>query len=276
MQNCCFPEMARTIYEQAGSNEAAHAIFWLMAELGKQTDEINIKALADSLGFNKQRTWRLVRRLISDGILIRKTVTEPLHNRNTDCNKDRNTHAQRLIVTIQYSKLFEKLNRDTNRNTNRNTTVTEPFTKPSEIITLQQPSKPVEKPVDKPKKGEAKSTKVVEAYSQAYANAYNGVRPVRNAKLNSIACRIIDAVGEDVAIQVVQFYLTHRGSWYVQKKHELEYCLKDVQGLRTEMLAGFQITNSMANKLDKNSEMDQTLAAYRKMKAQKAANDIGF
>lgn len=106
------------------------------------------------------------------------------------------------------------------------------------------------------------------AYALAYAGSY-GTAPMRNAKNNALCKQLVDRLGMDEAEKVVRFYLTHRNSFYVQRTHPLDLCVRDAEGLRTQMIAGHRITSADARRIDDNQTTDQTFAAVTaKLKAE--------
>jgi len=131
----------------------------------------------------------------------------------------------------------------------------------SSVATYSSPVAPAPGPVQindpkpKPKKATEPSegTEVWAAYSDAYRYRYR-VEPVRNARANANCKDLVKRLGKNEAIQVVQFYLGHNHSWYVQKSHAIGLCLADAESLHTQMLTNNQVTSSQAQKLDKGSE----------------------
>ena len=45
---------------------------------------------------------------------------------------------------------------------------------------------------------------------------------------------MVDSLGEEKAIEIVKFYLTHNNAWYLGKAHSLQQCLADAEKLHTE------------------------------------------
>lgn len=80
----------------------------------------------------------------------------------------------------------------------------------------------------------SKSGRVVSAYAEAYLVKYQ-VSPLINAKTNSIACKIVDALGEDHAIEVVRHYLTVSDRFIDSNKHSIGVCLSRIDALSTEV-----------------------------------------
>lgn len=103
-------------------------------------------------------------------------------------------------------------------------------------------------------------TFVWEAYSSAYDKQY-GHLPIRNAKVNALCSQLVKRIGKS-APEVAAFYVSHRASWYVQKLHMLEYCVKDAEKLYTEFQAGIQMTNQQAKQCDFKQSLDEAGDAY--------------
>ena len=102
----------------------------------------------------------------------------------------------------------------------------------------------------------------------AYAGVY-GHAPPRNQKQNALCKQLAQRLGPDAAESVARFYLTHRNRFYVEKTHQLEYCVKDAEGLLTQMRAGYRITTADARRVDHQQTNDQTFAAVTaKLKAE--------
>lgn len=111
-------------------------------------------------------------------------------------------------------------------------------------------------------------SRVWDAYEAAYFLRY-GQKPVRNAKTNGQCSQLVGRLGANVAIAVVRFFLTHDNRWYVQSIHALGCCLKDAEGLHTQMLGNHRISANGANHVDASLENRQNFAAvHEKLKAE--------
>lgn len=121
------------------------------------------------------------------------------------------------------------------------------------VLSLDQP---------KPKKARAApgektaSSQVWSAYVAAYERRY-GHAPPSNAKGYALSSQLVARLGADDAIRVVAFYLTHNGAYYVRGVHPLGACLKDAEGLHTQMLAGHRMTVSEAHRADQGQGIMQ-------------------
>lgn len=113
------------------------------------------------------------------------------------------------------------------------------------------------KPVSPPSNG----TLVFDAYRQAYERRY-GVGPIRNGKVNSICSTIVQQVGIDEGKALMHFYLQQNVSWYLQKSHAIEYALKDLQALRTNMLNNKAMSSREAQQADKQQAQQNVLDDY--------------
>lgn len=94
------------------------------------------------------------------------------------------------------------------------------------------------KPPKQPKSPKAqkppKTRAIWEVFSQAKFNRY-GVEPLNNVKSRSILSKLIDYVGEDVAIDLVRFYFQHPLSKYSTNGHPLSLLILDCDWLYTQM-----------------------------------------
>lgn len=122
--------------------------------------------------------------------------------------------------------------------------------------------------IAKPLKTEAKSNQVWEAYATAYQDRY-GVLPVRNAKVNSQLCQVVDRLGTE-APAVAGFYLHHNSEWYIKQAHAAQYLLNDAEKLRTEWATNRQITTKAAREAD---QRQTTRNSYDRLEAKYAAID---
>jgi hypothetical protein len=115
---------------------------------------------------------------------------------------------------------------------------------------------------------ESKKTKVptdgalvYEAYRDAFQRRY-GQDPIRNAKVNSVCSQVVKQIGVDEGQAVMHFYLQQNVSWYVQKSHAIEYALKDLQALRTNMLNNKAMSAREAQQVDKQQAQKNVLEDY--------------
>jgi len=83
---------------------------------------------------------------------------------------------------------------------------------------LDKPENSMISPSSKKKKGEPLTAKVWEAYSKAFEERYKTL-PLRNVTVNSQLASFVKRVGEDLAPEVIAFYVRHRGAFYSQKMH---------------------------------------------------------
>ena len=93
--------------------------------------------------------------------------------------------------------------------------------------------------------------KIWAAYSEAYKLRYK-CEPIRNAVVNSKISQLGKRVGDD-ALEIVKFYLNHNDSFYVKSMHDIGLCLKDCEGLATQLKRGRAITYKDACKFEQQS-----------------------
>jgi len=151
-------------------------------------------------------------------------ITTPEHNRSDQNNSDHN-NSEHIDTKEERSSKKEATHSQTNI-----------------IVTRGKPVRP-----------KTDGSKVWESYSTAYERRY-GVKPIRNAKTNSLCSRLVGLVGADVAPSVADYYLTSRNAWYIQKGHNLESLVADAGKLHTEWLTGRRITQTKAIEDDRLQE----------------------
>ena len=88
------------------------------------------------------------------------------------------------------------------------------------------------------------------SYSDAYFKRY-GSEPVRNKKVNSMLCQLVERLGEEEAPFVSAFYVGHNGAWYVKNGHAVDQLLRDAEKLRTEWATGKTVTDTQAKQKDR-------------------------
>lgn len=262
---------------------------WLVGRVGKSTKVVNIRELARELECSNHRIKRQLTQLEALKMIeIAGTVA------GTSLGRGYNTLTLKFTVSIRFDNIFRDtlvgrrwdvagttLGTASKYDESRSPCdvgVVIPMPKPESAPKNGPQDCPPEQPQTKtpPKRSKrpdkaSKSGAVVQAYFDAMEAKY-GVRPRSSAKINSIACRLIDEIGEDDSVEVVKFYVTHNNSWYVQKGHQIEWCYKDAQKLRTEWLAGVQVTSTMAREVDRHGATDQNIKQYLRMKRQ--ADDV--
>lgn len=124
-----------------------------------------------------------------------------------------------------------------------------------EVVGVVKPARKT-KGADKPSGAETWA-----AYSAAYATRY-GIEPVRNAKVNGLISKFVQAVGAQDAPDVAAFYVSLNSSWYVGKGHAVQFLLADAEKIRTEWATGTQITQTAAHQSDK---LQATGSIYKKL-----------
>lgn len=101
-----------------------------------------------------------------------------------------------------------------------------------------------------------------EAYKSAYEKKYR-VTPVRNAKTNSVISNLGKRLGSE-AVQVVEFFVRHPSSFYINKTHDIACCLHDAESLRTQMVRGQAITRSDLKRYEQAQERNSLREAIER------------
>lgn len=118
--------------------------------------------------------------------------------------------------------------------------------------------------VEKPEKLENTKLlnfKIWEAYRSAYFKRYN-VDPVRNASTNAKISQLGKRLGEE-SVSVVLFYLGHNDSFYLKNQHSIGLCLRDCEGLRTQMIRGKAVTSNDVRNFEKQQNVYELTKAIR-------------
>lgn len=106
-------------------------------------------------------------------------------------------------------------------------------------------------PFKKQKSNPQDNKRVKQAYVDAYVARY-GVQPVtQNAKFNSNVAKMVNLIGVEDAIKVVEFYLRHNDGFYLKTTHSFAICLRDCETLRTQMLRKKAITSNDVKNFEK-------------------------
>lgn len=134
------------------------------------------------------------------------------------------------------------------------------FQKLDKITELLEDIKTNKRITKKPPK-EPKSQRAWELYSELFKKRYN-VDPVRNLKSNVNLCQLIDRVGADFALKVIEFYLYNNDYKYVKAMHPVKYLVMDAETLFTEMMQGRRVTRDKAIKTDK---LDQNIQVAKEV-----------
>ena len=100
-----------------------------------------------------------------------------------------------------------------------------------------------------------RSAETYESYRAAYHGRY-GVNPVRNQKVNSLLCKLVEHLGVE-APQVAAFYLTHNNPFYVAKRHPVNLLLADAEGLRTQWATNTKATTSEARNAEQKDDINE-------------------
>lgn len=97
------------------------------------------------------------------------------------------------------------------------------------------------------------------SYSDAYFKRY-GVEPTRNGKVNSAVSQFVKRVGEVDSPSVLEFFVSHNLSFYVQNMHSITLALRDAESLHTQWKKGHAITQTDIRKYEKQQSTNDTLA----------------
>lgn len=128
----------------------------------------------------------------------------------------------------------------------------------SDSNNLKKPRKPKKQETDEQK---ALNLKIWESYKTAYFNRWS-VEAVKNEKTNSQISQLGKRLGSE-AIEVVKFYVTHNDSFYLKTQHPIGLCLRDAEGLRTQMLRGKPITSNDVRNFEKQQNYFELKKAIR-------------
>jgi len=104
-------------------------------------------------------------------------------------------------------------------------------------------------PEKKRKRPEPITARPWEAYSAAFLEKYK-TPPVRNLTVNSQLASFVKRVGEDLAPEVISFYVRHPGQFYSQAMHPISLALRDAEKLAAEYRSRRLITTAGARKSD--------------------------
>ena len=130
-------------------------------------------------------------------------------------------------------------------------------------------------PADKPKKSSnPANAQTWQAYRQAYLQRY-GIEPLRNAQTNALIANLVKSVGGQEAPQLVAYYLTHNGYYFVRERHSLKALIASLQAIRTDWLTGQQMTQTQAKQTENtqsNFDTLQRVLAMREAQRQARGN----
>jgi hypothetical protein len=93
----------------------------------------------------------------------------------------------------------------------------------------------------KSKKYAGKSSAVWETYRASFLGRWK-VEPIRDKQTNSMLCKLVEKLGDDIASHVAAFYLTHNKPFYVENRHPVNVLLRDCHGLHTQWATGTKAT----------------------------------
>jgi len=104
-----------------------------------------------------------------------------------------------------------------------------------------------------PKKIKTESnSKYWDLYSDCYEKKYK-VKPVRNAKNNSLIKQLVQRVPGEELEPLIAFYLQQNDSFYTRNYHAVGLLINDCEKLLTRLRSGIVITASKANEIERQS-----------------------
>lgn len=164
----------------------------------------------------------------------------------------------------------EQRNKRTREQENQGCAPAEP--PPPEPVKKAQPVK-AGTPPDRIGRGDdaTDGAKVFAAYFDAYAAQYPAPT-VFNQDQARWCKKLVQKLGVDDAIKVVQFYVKHTKQFYVERGHSLQWCVNDAESLRTQALANYQMTSTKARQVDQTASNLQNLTAAAERIAQRRAH----
>lgn len=112
------------------------------------------------------------------------------------------------------------------------------------------PRKPRAAP--KAKLAPSPNTPVWQAYAEAYEQRW-GYPPPRNAHSNKIIEGLVKRIGVEDAQHLVRFYVSHNKKFYLERVHDIQYCLKDCAPLFTQMRRGEPITDTAVYQAERHN-----------------------
>lgn len=106
---------------------------------------------------------------------------------------------------------------------------------------------------------------VWESYQLHFTSRYK-TEPARNAMTNRQATTLVQRLGIEAAVKVVEFYLRCNDQYYIKQMHPIGLCLKDAETLFTRMNSGLNVSTEMAKKAEKSSSSLNASLQYLKNK----------
>ena len=78
------------------------------------------------------------------------------------------------------------------------------------------------------------SSRVKEIYCTAYKNKY-GINPAWSVKENTLAKKLVTAIGHDEAIRITGLYLDYPDPWHIKNKHPFSLLFSQIDKIRVEI-----------------------------------------
>ena len=88
---------------------------------------------------------------------------------------------------------------------------------------------------------------------------------MRNKKINSQLCQLVDRLGEVEAPEVAAFYLTHNDFLYVKSRHSVDFLVRDAEKLRTEWVTGIKSTKHSATAAETKDFYQEQMSDIKQM-----------
>lgn len=109
-------------------------------------------------------------------------------------------------------------------------------------------------------------SEVWDAYTNAYKLRYEGHEPHRNQATATMCKKLVEMIGKDDAIALVQFYVQQNDGFYGVANHELKFCYRDYQRLVTRMNVGKRVTLQEARNIDNSDTNAEAIKRHLERK----------
>jgi hypothetical protein len=106
---------------------------------------------------------------------------------------------------------------------------------------------------------------VFHEYSEGMREVYgDNVAPAKSAKVMDSLKKMIDRLGFENSLMVARNFPKHKKSYYVSRVHDVSLMLNDCESLLVQLQGGHMITNALASMQDREGEMLNSMAQFRK------------
>lgn len=181
-----------------------------------------------------------------------------------ECNRSIDGALDRLksLRILSYEKMAPKEGIERKKERKEGIPVgSDVFTSGAEQLSILPPASNDQKPTKKPDTDANK--KVWEAYRDSYLERYK-VEPLRNASVNAAISKFVKRVGAKEAPEIIRFYLSHKGTYYLQNLHPITAALKDAESLRTQWLRGKQVTSRDVKEFERRDSYREQIEKVEK------------